>query len=311
MHCTLMLKLWEKDPQLIEPFQKCYQVAEQTMSDRIISEWRTFLVKARARPSVDGLEAIISQSTETYLEPTHSSGWANRHFATIEATEAEGWINKFRYRSAAVELTREYQNLCQANGNNLAAAKRLLFSQLRPEWQRYRKGPTNQIRDCPEVGVKWGIFGRAIRHGQRWQLLVNALGMGALLLIDLGTHAHWLQQTVPKPIFAAWARLVERLWPQIPLIATQMEDYFRYFYERQTFPPSQLLLQLECDPTSTNQRDRAFQQVRDIEVDEETIDLSSLSQSMSSEAGIWDDFFDGGQDVIDSGMQGRTEPVIV
>jgi hypothetical protein len=57
-------------------------------------------------------------------------------------------------------------------------------------------------------------------------VLVEDLRFGALLLIDTSGNVDYIQQQIPIPVFAAWARLILRVRLDVKEVAARVEGYF-------------------------------------------------------------------------------------
>jgi len=240
-----MARLREREPLLQQTFLRCLAIARRTMSEDVVHEWRNFQEQGweKRRQHGFGLERPATATTCASLtadEPARRDVVAEAYRQFKEATGANTntWKARFQYRRAAIRLAVQYdtyaklrsgQSLCPPSAPHPERSMllRALFREMRLDWRdalpdRFTE---KQVKDQGYI-YEWRTFNQAIQDGRRWNVLVENLGLGALLLIDTSKNNEYIQRQAPIPVFAAWTQLIPRVRLDVKEVAARVEGYY-------------------------------------------------------------------------------------
>lgn len=228
-------RLRELDPST--EFRKCLAIARKVAGDNVTGLWRDFLTKYRtplakaassstraaASTALDERQlahGLLATGDEVLREVAEA---AYREFQRTVGAGVARWRTDFYKRSAAIGLAvqcERYASLCEAapgyraatHVNNESVLLRALFRDMCPEIRAaLPPGFDNEQLARSGYGRQFRRVMQARRNGERWRLLTDELGIGALLLLDTAGTGTYLQHTLPDPIFVAWVRLIPRV----------------------------------------------------------------------------------------------------
>jgi len=60
-------------------------------------------------------------------------------------------------------------------------------------------------------GREWAESRETLKHGRRWRIFAEHLGLQALLMIDTTDRNTYFQRRLPMPVFVAWTQLIPRV----------------------------------------------------------------------------------------------------
>jgi hypothetical protein len=240
-----MASLRGREPQLCPTFFKCLAIARKTMGEDVVYEWQKFQEQGWERRRQHGYGVQPPETTGPSFSPSAADparrdvvAAAYREFQETAKARTNDWKARFQYRRATVGLAVQCEAYAQlrdkrsvrqptATQTDRSTLLRALFREMQPKWLHALPCDfTDKQAKDQGHGQDWKAFSRAIQDGRRWKVLVEDLGFGALLLIDTSGNVDYIQQQIPIPVFAAWARLIPRVRLDVKEVAARVEGYF-------------------------------------------------------------------------------------
>ena len=220
-----MALLRRREPQLHPTFLKCLAIARKTMGENVVYEWQRFQEQGWERRRLRGYGVQYPETTTLSRSPSAADparrdvvAAAYREFREIVKANTTDWKARFQYRRATVGLAVQCEAYAELREKRPAVRQpttaqsdrsillRALFREMHPDWLNALPCDfTNEQAREQGYSQEWKAFNRAIQDGRRWKVLVEDLGLGALLLIDTSGSVDYIQRQIPIPVFAAWA----------------------------------------------------------------------------------------------------------
>lgn len=240
-----MATLRKNDPDLYQTFYKCLGIAREAMGPAVQEEWRRFQTQGREKRRRLGYTEGDVGGTPFYgsldtMDPTRRNlvQAVYRGFQDVSRAVTVTWKGYFQYRRACVHLFRHFEAYADLYDDQSSLAERrshedrigllrTLFREMQPDWRNVL--PENfseeQVKERG-YGAEWSTLNDAVRYGRRWNILVQELGLGALLLINTTDNISYLQRRLPYPAFAAWVDLIRRIRPNIRQVAERVQGCY-------------------------------------------------------------------------------------
>jgi hypothetical protein len=218
-----MRTLWSTDQQQWTVFWKCLAIARETAGDSVAYRWKEYLKEARRGYKADTASATTADVSR--LSRREAAEAVQLSLQALTRVSTKDWLAKFCYRRMAATLARQCDRYCERyeeerqgedalyreaiKKSDKSAVLHALFREMCPK--RRAKLPVGYT-DTDIARYKYGperaTLKQAEQNGQRWKLLADTLGTGALLLIGPDVSSY-LQRSITLPIFTAWVRLVQ------------------------------------------------------------------------------------------------------